>query len=267
MKALRILRALLSALVPCLFLYCSAQAQPVLVTNAPAAGTFYLMSVNPSLPFPFDPYFGALPIYTYDGVFFVDDSQVGDLLLQEGGGGGMMLNSISPGSGSGSGLAGSNSCLGPALFDVTYQLSTTNEVPYGTNLWLQIAVGTNAVALTIHTPNTNAYYDIFGTTNLSPYVAPLNLTNWLWLKRAGGPTNFLWTNIVHCAGAWFQLGTMDDYDLDSLTSAYETLVSHTSTNLWDTDGDLIGDGIEVLFGLNPRVTDPPFTITITQPNP
>ena len=59
-----------------------AQEAPQLVNNAPASGTFFLLSVSPPLPFPFDPYFGVLPVYSYDGVFFVDDSQVGDLQFQ-----------------------------------------------------------------------------------------------------------------------------------------------------------------------------------------
>jgi hypothetical protein len=78
-----------------------AVAQPVLVTNAPAAGTFFLLGVNPPLPFPYDPYFGVLPVYSYDGVFFVDDSQVGDLLLQQRGFGGGMMTSSLPGPGDG----------------------------------------------------------------------------------------------------------------------------------------------------------------------
>ena len=72
------LKVLFTSILGLLALISHAVAQPVLVTNAPAAGTFYLLSVHPSLPWPYDPYFGALPVYSYDGVFFVDDSQVGD---------------------------------------------------------------------------------------------------------------------------------------------------------------------------------------------
>ncbi|HEY0549182.1 MAG TPA: hypothetical protein VGF13_06235, partial [Verrucomicrobiae bacterium] len=199
-----------------------AQETPQVVNNAPASGTFYLLSVNPPLPFPFDPYFGALPVYSYDGVFFVDDSQVGDLQLQQNGfGGGMMLSSL-PGPGGGGGTNSgplTNICTGPTNFTVTYQLSTTNTPPYGTNdLWLEMTVATNNVAsLIIHTPITNSFYDVFGTTNLSPNVLPLNQTNWVWLQRApAASTNFLWTNIIPCA-AWFQLGTTNDSDADGLT--------------------------------------------------
>jgi len=141
MKAFRILRALLSALVISIASPSAGRAQPVLVTNAPASGTFYLLSVHPSLPHPFDPYFGVLPVYAYDGVFFVDDSQVGDLLMQQNGFGGEMMTSSLPGPGGG-GVTNSgpftNICTGPTNFTVTYQLSTTNTPPYGTNdLWLE----------------------------------------------------------------------------------------------------------------------------------
>jgi hypothetical protein len=233
-----------------------AAAQPVLVTNAPAIGTFYLLSVHPSLPWPYDPFFGTLPVYFYDGAYWVDDTE----LLVEGGGGMMLNSSISPGGGSGSSLTFTNTCSGPTNFTITYQLSATNIPPYGTNdLWLEMKMATNNVAhLTIHTPTTNAPYDVFGTTNLSPHVLPLNLTNWMWLQRATGvDTNFVWTNITHCAGAWFQLGTMQDDDGDGMTSAYEGLVSNTSTNNSDTDGDGRADGQEFFFdGTNPRAFNP-----------
>ncbi|HEY0549836.1 MAG TPA: hypothetical protein VGF13_09550 [Verrucomicrobiae bacterium] len=247
-----------------------AQSPPLLVTNAPASGTFYLLSVHPSLPFPFDPYFGALPIYSYDGVFFVDDSQVGDLQLQQNALGGEMMTSSLPGPGPGGGSTNNgpltNICAGPTNFTVIYQLSTTNTPPYGTNdLWLQMIVATNNVAnLIIHTPTTNSFYDVFGTTNLSPYVLPLNQTNWTWLQRASGTaTEFAWTNITPCE-AWFRLGTMLDEDGDGISSAYEKLVTATNPNRSDTDGDGISDGSEILIGRNPLVADSsPLAIHIT----
>jgi hypothetical protein len=239
-----------------------AVAQPVLVTNAPTAGTFFLLGANPPLPFPFDPYFGALPVYAYDGVFFVDDSQVGDLQLQQTGFGGEMMLSSLPGPGPGIACTNcptiTNICSGPTNFTVAYQYAASG-------LALGIAPTTNSnIALTILT-TTNTSYDLFGSTNMAALASPaLSRTNWIWLKRAtGGVTNFSWGETNWCE-RYFQLGILDDHDSDLLTSAYETLVSHTSTNLWDTDGDWIGDGVEVQFGLNPRVTDPAFTISITQ---
>jgi hypothetical protein len=242
-----------------------AQEAPQLVTNAPATGTFFLLGANPPLPFPFDPYGGALPVYAYDGVFFVDDSQVADLSIQrESFGGGMMTSSL-PGPSGGGGCTNctfTNICSGPTNFTVIYQLSTTNTPPYGTNdLWLEMTVATNNVAnLIIHTPNTNAFYDVFG----SPHVLPLNQTNWTWLQRvSGAATEFAWTNITPCE-AWFRLGTMLDEDGDGLTSAYEKLVTGTNPNMSDTDGDGISDGSEILIGRNPLVADgSPLAIHIT----
>lgn len=71
----------------------------MLVAQSPTTGTFYLLGRIPSPPFPFDPYHGQLPVYAYDGVFFVDDSAVSfmDMGFVSGEeGGGMMLMS-SPG--------------------------------------------------------------------------------------------------------------------------------------------------------------------------
>lgn len=238
---------------------------PVLATNAPAHGTFYLLGRIPSPPFPFDPYYGLLPVYAYDGVFFVDDSQV-SLMAQQfslGGeeGGGMMLMSgpsLPPIGGGGTNNVTNLFCNTLTNFVVNY-LYATNGLSLG------IAPTTNPwIALTIQTDTTNAPYDLFGTTSMVELALPsLGRTNWVWRTRANGSvTNFNWGETNWCE-RYFQLGTTNDLDGDGLTTAFEFLVSHTGTNSWDTDGDLISDGAEVHFGLNPLVADPPFTITIT----
>jgi len=240
--------------------------QPLQQVLAPATGTFYFVQRTNTPPFPFDPFFGVLPIYAVgNGTYLIDDLQL-DYLAAEpqtarGFKGGMMMMSSLPGpGGGGSGTNNgsfTNICSGPTNFTVTYQLSTTNTPPYGTNdLWLEMTVATNNVAnLIIHTPNTNAYYDVFGTTNLCPNVPPLNQTNWIWLQRAlGASTNFLWTNIIPCA-AWFQLGTMQDDDGDGLTTAHEKLVTRTNPKMGDTDSDGLGDRDELLQSRNPLVGD------------
>jgi hypothetical protein len=236
---------------------CSSPAQqepqgPVLVTNAPAAGTFFLLGANPPLPFPFDPYGGALNVYAYDGVFFVDDSQMLSLSIESGG---MMMNSLSfPGPGGGGTNSGSTNlvpCNGPTNFTVAYQYST-NGLSLGSAL-----ASNNVAALTIYAPDTDAY-DIYATTNLAALALPqLSRTNWVWLLRVTGtPTNFLWTNITPCA-AWFQLGTMLDEDGDGLTTAHEKLVTRTNPNMGDTDSDGLGDRDELLQSRNPLVADDP----------
>ncbi len=252
--------------VPCLFFLffdcASAQLQPV---TAPAVGTFYFVQRTNTAPFPFDPFFGAFPVYEVrPGVYLVDDLQMDYIATgaqQMAGGGMMMSSSIGP-PGVGGGCTNcvvTNLCLGPTNFSVQYQLSTANPPPYSSNdLWLEMVIATNNVAtLIIHTPDSNAWYDIFGTTNLSPYVPPLNQTNWIWLQRAFGvPTSFLWTNYIPCE-AWFQLGTMWDADGDGLTSAYEMFASGTNPNIRDTDSDGVGDGSEILIGRNPLVAELP----------
>jgi hypothetical protein len=144
-------------------------------------------------------------------------------------------------------------------FSLAYQSSTS--------LWLEITVDTNYVGnFVVHTSDTNSAYDLFGTTNMVALSLPtLSKTNWMFLLRTTvRPTNFLWTSISTCE-AYFQLGTLTDDDSDGITTAYETLVSHTSPSNADTDGDGILDGVEVQYALNPLVADPPFTISITQP--
>jgi len=197
----------------------------VLVTNPPAHGTFYLLSAIPSVPYPFDPYYGTLPVYAYDGVFFVDNTPTE--FFVEGEGGGMMLMAApSP-----PGITGTNSATDLCCNSLT---NFTAGYLYSTNgLTLGIAQTTNPwVALTIKTATTNASYDVFGTTNMVELALPsLGRTNWTWLMRANGrATNFSW-GLTNWCERYFQLGTMADGDNDGLSTAYEQLVSKTATNV------------------------------------
>ncbi len=169
----------------------SEKAPPQLIANAPAMGTFFLLGRIPSPPYPFDPYFGTLPVYAYDGVFFVDDSQVSfseQSLGFSGEGGGMMLMSSPapcdpcPTNGGGVGT----SFTGPPAY--SYEQ---------TNVWLEINGVTNGQAFfTVRTPDSFEMFDMFSTTNLTTNVAGLNLTNWLWLTRTlSGQTNLTLTNL------------------------------------------------------------------------
>ncbi len=223
--------------------------------QAPAHGTFYLLGRIPSVPYPFDPYHGALPVYAYDNVYFVDDSQVSFLGQEwsfgEGGGGMMLLSSPSPPGLGGTNYGATNLCCDSLTNFVVDYLHTSNGLTLG------IAQTTNPwIPLTIQTATTNASYDVFGTTNLVALALPsLGRTNWTWLVRANsGVTNFSW-GLTNWCERYFQLGTMDDGDADGLTTAYEDLVLHTNPNLWDTDGDLMPDGWEWLNGLNPMASD------------
>ncbi len=57
--------------------------KPQLVTNPPLMGTFFLLQNPKSPPYPFDPFHGELPVYFYDGVYFVDDTGVDYVSLRE----------------------------------------------------------------------------------------------------------------------------------------------------------------------------------------
>ena len=110
---------------------------------------------------------------------------------------------------------------------------TFNAYQYTSNdLWLEIVTVTNLTGFfVVHPPEaeaTTGVYDLFMTTNLSPNVPGLNLTNWLWLLRTDpGETNLivpdLWAD-----QAYFMLGRTNDTDGDGMSDAYEHLVSHTS---------------------------------------
>ena len=77
-------------------------------------------------------------------------------------------------------------------------------------------------------------YDLFMTTNLSPNVPGLNLTNWLWLLRTDpGETNLAVPGLPQDQ-AFFRLAQTNDTDADGMTDAYEHLVSHTSLTNADT---------------------------------
>lgn len=217
-----------------------------LVTNAPANGTFYLLSAElaqPLPPYPYDPYEGVMQIFQLDsfpGSFLVADtpedyvSLRSQRSLQQSSGMSAMSAEVPPPPGEGGD---------------TNEWCCAEVRSYGLqDLWLEITVtnggaGSATVAFIIHTP-TNTAYDLFATTNLTTKVAGLNLTNWLWLGRIeSGVTNVLvethWPEM-----AFFQLGTLLDSDDDGLTDAYERLVSHTNpgaSSSVDTDGDGLPD--------------------------
>ena len=218
-------------------------ASPVLMKQAPTHGTFYLLGRIPSVPYPFDPYHGTLPIYAYDGVFFVDDSQVSfmaqEFSLGEGGGGMMLMSSPSP-PGGGTNYGATNLvCHSLTNFVVDYRYATNGLV-------LGIAQSTNSfVGLILQTTNTSASFDIFGTTNIGDLALPtLGRTNWVWLARiSGGTTNFSW-GLTNWCERYFQAANVADTDGDGLSDAFETLVFHSDPSNGDQNTNGILDGWE-----------------------
>src|SRR5439155_26306829 len=102
-------------------------------------------------------------------------------------------------------------------------------------LWLELTnvVTTNLSSpalsfFVVHTPDPTGVYDLFMTTNLSPDVLGLNLTNWTWvLCSAPGQTNLVATSNPW-PEAYFRLGLTNDSDADDLTDAFYMLVCQSS---------------------------------------
>jgi Alginate lyase/Concanavalin A-like lectin/glucanases superfamily len=245
----------------CVFAFClparpqavGDKAPPQLVTNPPAHGTFYRLSQERPVPYPYDFSQGTLPLFFFDGVFFLDDRDYVSLRSQEWGEGGGMMSisgpSLPPSAG------GTNSttnlfCNSLTNFMVGY-LYATNGLALG------IAPTTNPwIALTMLTTTTNASYDVFGTTNMAELALPsLSRTNWTWLMRANGrATNFAWGQTNWCE-RYFQLGDLTDPDNDGLSTAYEQLSSHTSPTNADSpraiyEGILSNQSPSAWFKLN-----------------
>ena len=71
-------------------------------------------------------------------------------------------------------------------------------------------------------------------------------------------TNIVCTNAVGLTDSgFFRLADRYDGDGDALTDAFEKWVSGTEPTLPDTDGDTLGDGWEIKYGLNPLVQNDP----------
>ena len=96
------------------------------VKEAPAFGTFWC--VQNRLPYPFDPFFGRLPVYEIGGgIYLVDDSQVDYGAAGKSGGGEMaLMSSPAPPGGGGTNGGGSTNmfCSGPTNFTVASTFST-----------------------------------------------------------------------------------------------------------------------------------------------
>jgi len=114
-------------------------------------------------------------------------------------------------------------------------------------------VQSSNVVLTVTNADAAAPYDLYATTNLSPNVPGLNLTNWLWLRRLNPGETVVSLPRLPEVQYYYQLGTTNDTDLDGLTDAFENLVSHSSPAVASTRGDGMSDLIAYLQGRNPRV--------------
>lgn len=138
------------------------------------------------------------------------------------------------------GMQSSTNCVtnGPVYLTNIVAIPTTNQ---GSIVIFDIMGGTNGLL-----------YEVFSTTNL----LGTNIANATWTCLATGMTctTFLFTNEPQ-AHATYVLGTPKNSDADSLTDAYERLVSKTKPDDSDTDDDGLPDDWEVANGLNPLLND------------
>jgi hypothetical protein len=143
----------------------------------------------------------------------------------------------------------------------------TNPIVWFTNVIATPATnGTTKVTFTIAGGLDGARYDVFANTVLGPTTA--TNYNWAWMGQGLHCNTYAITNLP--GSTFLILGTPQDTDGDGLTDAYERLISHSNPFNSDTDGDGMFDGWEIAHGLNPLVSNQPYTppattLTITKP--
>jgi hypothetical protein len=255
------------------------QPQLFLVTNIPMAGTFWSAQLTNQPPLPFDPfaYYGFdLPVYAYDlanNIFVIDDREVDYVafhlqvqaiiaeqraIAKAARRGGQMstMDLDGPpdpggggGGGDGGGDGGGQSYVLPPGLKITPPIITNGNV-----------------TVSIYEHNPAIPYDIYYTTNLnSPIVWNIAATGGI------GQTNYTVLGVWGTAtNAFFIAASAADVDGDGLKDGYEALVLKTNPFNADTDGDGMSDGWEIAHGLNPLVSDQPYTppattLTITKP--
>jgi hypothetical protein len=210
----------------CLSTFAPRASAQTLVTNAPPFGVFFLASDPNAVPYPFDPYLGAYPIYQIgQDSYLIDDTQMNESRSQN-----MMSaesSDIAPpcdpcGEGGGDG--------GPQP-----------PLPLPTN-GLRFAaspfISGGAFYTSLAGADTNNAYDIFETFQL------LGTSVW-WRVASGeiGQTNFAWM-LLSTNYAFYLAADTTDTDFDGLSDAYESKVTHTSTNSPDSNNNGVLDGME-----------------------
>ncbi len=269
--------AAVQAVAPDSIIQITAESQGLALmdpTDLPRTGTFWVIVPGyggnvTALPYPCMPGASAgLPVYDIMGnIFLVDDT--GGQVLASGRPFGAqasstmifstlelqantVVNLIDMVQGTQlQSLSGGMMMNGSSSDNGGFYSDSFNYTPPTNFLWLEITGQTNAISsLVIHVPwnvtDTNLMFDVFVTTNLSPTGPGLNWTNWLYVTRcAPGQTNLFVSPLPGLPVCFFRLGTMQDSDGDGLPDAFEMLVSHTDPNVWDSNGNGVGDGDEI----------------------
>lgn len=99
-----------------------------------------------------------------------------------------------------------------------------------------------------------SWLDLFGTGEIGSGLP------WAYLGRfsvSGAVSNAVvslaWPD--SSPSAFYTVADQDDSDDDELSDTFERLVSHTSATQADSDGDGIGDGLEMTLGTDPNAMD------------
>jgi len=136
-------------------------------------------------------------------------------------------------------------------------IAGTGFFPYATNtpgcetnstVWITNVVattvpnGTRNLIFTIAGGYADLPYDVYAATNLTP--PKIGNSSWAWIGQGYSCNTYLITNLPATC-AFLILGTPEDSDGDGLTDAFELLVSHTNSNLVDSNGNGISDGDEL----------------------
>jgi len=227
--------------------------------SGPVGGTFWTLTCP--VPLPFDPY-PDLPLYQLGtNQYMIDDRSVDFVALNTtltASQSGMMAmdDSSPPNPGDGSGDTNGYSYNGSQI---------TYIPPPGLKITPPVFTNGN-VSVSIYEQDPSLPYDIYYCTNLLP-VIKWNLVS----HGIVGQTNFVFANSFGGSQTvFFMAASAADTDGDGLSDGYEVLVSHTNPFNADTDGDGMPDGWEIAHGLNPLVSNQPYTppattLTITKP--
>ncbi len=132
-------------------------------------------------------------------------------------------------------------------------VGTTSSCSYSTNIWITNLVvtaaanGTMNMTFAIEGGADGVPYDVFVNSVLSFGATGMP---WAWEGQGYHCNIYTITNLPN-TDCFLILGTPQDSDGDGLTDAYENLVSKSDPHIYNTSGDGLSDGWDVLLGLSP----------------